>query len=203
MMMSNNPTPIVRKAPSDDPRVLRSTHALGAALVELMIEEKFENITVQRILDRAGVGRSTFYTHFRNKHDVLHSSYEQMFAWLEHKLDDPSPTGVRVAPVAEFATHVLEAGSFVEALRSAGQLQEMSVLGIDFFARMIERRIKPVAGTKPPIPASLVARMLSGALMEMVEWSAEHPLSTTPFRMDATFHALARTWLVRASYETA
>ena len=50
-----------------DRRILRTRDTLGDALVELMHEKPFEEITVQEILDRAGVGRSTFYTHYPDK----------------------------------------------------------------------------------------------------------------------------------------
>lgn len=201
--MSNTSPSTVRKAASADPRVIRSTHALGAALVALMLEEKFNNITVQSILDRAGVGRSTFYAHFRNKQDVLHSSYEQMFAWLEQKLDQPSPVGARIVPVAEFLMHIGDAGPLVDALRSSGQLQHISDLTVGFLARMIERHITALAGTTPAVPAPLVSRMLAGALMEMVGWWGDHQSTMTHTQMDATFHGLARTLLRRASYEVA
>lgn len=199
--MPNKPAKTVRKTSPADPRVKRSTHALGAALVELMLEENFDSITVQSILDRAGVGRSTFYSHYRNKNDVLHSSYERMFEWLEEKLDDPSPVGARVVPVAEFVQHLGDARQFVDALRAAGQMRELSDLGVDFLARMVERHIRPIEGTNPTVPAALVSRMLAGALMEMVEWHDHHNTVTSPQQLDATFHSLAGTWLRSASYE--
>jgi AcrR family transcriptional regulator len=199
--MSNKSPLLVRKAQPQDPRVRRSTHALGAALVELMLERDFGSITVQSILDRAGVGRSTFYAHYRNKQDVLHSSYERMFAGLERLLDRPSAYGARLVPVAEFFSHVGEAGAVVDALRSAGQLEAMWDLGVAYVARMIERRIAAAPGTTPCLPPSLVARMLAGALMEMVQWWRDHQATWTPARMDLTFHELARATLRRASYE--
>lgn len=39
--------------------------------MELMVERGYERVTVQDILDRADVGRSTFYAHFRSKDDLL------------------------------------------------------------------------------------------------------------------------------------
>src|SRR5690606_20077435 len=74
--MSNKTQLRVRKVAASDPRIARTTHALGRALVDLIQEHNFDEITVQQILDRAGVGRTAFYAHYRNKEDVLHSSYE-------------------------------------------------------------------------------------------------------------------------------
>lgn len=112
-----------------------------------MVEEKFAEITVQKILDRAGVARSTFYAHFRNKNDVLHSRYEQMFAWLEQHLEEPSSRGVRVEPVAEFLLHIGDAARTVDALREAGQRRRCSnsqsaslrPSSSDAFVRYLER----------------------------------------------------------------
>ena len=44
----------------EDARVRRTRDALGDALVALMHEKPFDSITVQDVLDRANVGRSTF-----------------------------------------------------------------------------------------------------------------------------------------------
>jgi AcrR family transcriptional regulator len=47
------------------------------ALLELMQEESIDKVTVQQVLDRASVGRSTFYLHFRDKNDLLLSQLEK------------------------------------------------------------------------------------------------------------------------------
>ena len=66
-----------------DARSARTQRALGAALVELMLAQDFDAITVQDVLDGAGVGRSTFYSHFRSKEDLLLSDAERFFTLLE------------------------------------------------------------------------------------------------------------------------
>jgi len=43
-----------------------------------VIEKKYESITVQEILDRADVGRSTFYLHFRDKDELLASGLQNV-----------------------------------------------------------------------------------------------------------------------------
>jgi AcrR family transcriptional regulator len=65
-----------------DPRTVRTYQALSGALVDLMRTREFNEITVQDLLDRAGVGRATFYSHFRNKDDFLLTDLERMLAGL-------------------------------------------------------------------------------------------------------------------------
>lgn len=59
-----------------DRRVERTQQLLRAALLSLIEERGFEALTVQDIIDRANVGRATFYAHFENKEDLLVSGFE-------------------------------------------------------------------------------------------------------------------------------
>ena len=54
-----------------DRRTQRTRHQLGRALVGLVEEKRFDDITVQDVIDRADVGRSTFYAHYMDKDDLL------------------------------------------------------------------------------------------------------------------------------------
>jgi AcrR family transcriptional regulator len=65
-----------------DRRVQRTNQLLRAALVSLIQEKGYENITVQNIIDRANVGRATFYAHFENKEHLLVSGFEDLRALL-------------------------------------------------------------------------------------------------------------------------
>jgi hypothetical protein len=50
-----------------DRRIRRTQKALHDALISLVFEKNYDSITVQEILDRADVGRATFYAHFESK----------------------------------------------------------------------------------------------------------------------------------------
>lgn len=54
-----------------DERTRRTRTRLSNALVALILEKPIDKLTVQEVLDRAGVGRSTFYLHFRDKDDLF------------------------------------------------------------------------------------------------------------------------------------
>jgi len=61
-----------------DRRVSKTKRALHEALVALIRERDYEDIAIQEILDRANVGRSTFYTHYRDKDELLVSCIHDM-----------------------------------------------------------------------------------------------------------------------------
>ncbi|MGE6663658.1 TetR/AcrR family transcriptional regulator [Paenibacillus xylanexedens] len=70
--------------PKEDLRVKRTHKHLYNALLELMETQPFENITVKQICDLAMVHRTTFYTHFNDKYDLLSNTLRQI---AEEELD--------------------------------------------------------------------------------------------------------------------
>src|SRR4026209_1820196 len=91
-----------------DARVRRTRDALGDALVALMQEKPFDTITVQDVLDRAKAGRSTFYTHYSGKDELLMSDAEEFFESVAILLSVRGDTSDRVFPVREFFGHIVE-----------------------------------------------------------------------------------------------
>lgn len=61
-----------------DRRVQRTRELLRSAMVSLIQEKGFEALTVQDIIDRANVGRSTFYSHFKGKDDLMKGSIDML-----------------------------------------------------------------------------------------------------------------------------
>lgn len=68
-----------------DRRVQRTIQLLHESLLSLIQEKGFEALTVQDILDRANLGRATFYAHFDNKEDLLLSGFEHLRATLREQ----------------------------------------------------------------------------------------------------------------------
>ena len=66
-----------------DRRVQKTRQALQKAFLELIVEKDFESITVQDILDKANVGRSTFYAHYQDKGELLHSCFNSFHKVME------------------------------------------------------------------------------------------------------------------------
>ncbi len=76
-----------------DRRVRRTRELLRSALTSLILEKGYERITVQDILDRADVGRSTFYAHYRDKDDLLMSGFEDIRSVLAGEMHSAEMAG--------------------------------------------------------------------------------------------------------------
>ncbi|TJY43903.1 TetR/AcrR family transcriptional regulator [Cohnella pontilimi] len=75
-----------------DPRVARTRRLLMDTLTELIVEEGYDAITIREIVRKAGVNRSTFYLHFRDKQDILTHMQEDILNGLAHSLNYPTYT---------------------------------------------------------------------------------------------------------------
>ena len=57
-----------------DRRIARTRQDVVAAFRALLFERGYARVTVRGIIERANIGRSTFYEHFQNKEEVLHET---------------------------------------------------------------------------------------------------------------------------------
>ena len=73
------------KARAVDRRIQRTRQLLHGSLMVLIQEKGFEALSVQDIIDRANVGRATFYAHFDSKEDLLASGIENLRESLKER----------------------------------------------------------------------------------------------------------------------
>ncbi|OEU91355.1 TetR/AcrR family transcriptional regulator [Streptomyces oceani] len=75
-----------------DPRVRRSERALQIAVLDLVGERDLESITIADITRRAGVGRATFYLHYKDRDDALLAAVEESVAEVARRAAQCCPT---------------------------------------------------------------------------------------------------------------
>ena len=187
-MSRNAPSPIEKV----DRRVRRTRDRLGDALVELIQERPFDSITVQHVLDRAGVGRSTFYSHYRDKDDLFLSDVDEFFSHMATMLSRRADASERLAPVQELFAHVADARPFYAALVDSGRIHDVLELGREHFARGIEARLAARAGSRSAGAgdAAAVAHAAAGALLSLLTWWIDRGMPGSPERMDVLFHRM-------------
>jgi AcrR family transcriptional regulator len=181
----------VKSHPKTDRRILRTRDALGDALVALMHEKSFDEITVQEVLDRAGVGRSTFYVHYRDKDDLFLSDAEDFFESFSSVLKRQGASPKRLVPVREFFAHVRDAREFHAVLVSSGKMNDVRVLGLGFLARSIEERLQTAGVELEPARRSAQAHAMAGSLFSLLDWWMDRGMKADPKEMDELFHGMA------------
>jgi len=178
-----------------DRRILRTRNMLGDALIALLQEREFDDITVQDVLDRAGVGRSTFYAHYRDKEDLFLSDVEEFFERICTVLGRQKASPKRLLPVREVFAHIREMHEFYEGVARSGKMNDVHALGRGHFARSIEERLQ-LAGVKmEPALRSAQAYALAGSFFSLLDWWVDKGMKGDPKEMDALFHRMAWTGL--------
>ena len=191
-MSKNVHLPLAASQKKTDARVRRTRDALGDALVALMQEKPFETITVQDVLDRAQVSRSTFYAHYSDKDDLLMSDAEEFFESISMALSVHEDKSDRVFPVMEFFVHLSDVQPFYKALVKSGKFQENMELARGHFARGIERRLSELPRGKsiPPHQLPAIAFTHAGALLSLLMWWLDRGMRESPAEMDELFHRM-------------
>lgn len=88
-----------------DRRQQKSQNAIIEAFCDLLKEKNYHKITVQEIIDRADVGRSTFYSHFETKDVLLIKICEDLF---EHIFTTTAHNHMEQADQAQTKTAVID-----------------------------------------------------------------------------------------------
>ncbi len=175
-----------------DARVTRTRDRLGDALIELLTAKPFDEVTVQEVLTLAGVSRSTFYAHYRDKNDLFLSDVDDFFAQMSTLLTQRGDPSARVAAVTELFSHVAQARHIYTVMVESGRMHEVTELGQAHFARGIEERLARGrrAGALPREQRVALAQGLAGALFALlISWVRQGAV-VAPKQMDELFHSL-------------
>jgi AcrR family transcriptional regulator len=170
-----------------DRRVQRTRKLLQDALMSMMIEKGYEATTVQDIIDRANVGRSTFYAHFTDKRMLLASRLEDLRALLAERQQ-------RALGNLGFSLPMLEHAREHQTLYQAIVGRESGA----FVLRRIQRTIADLAGVdlkalgvaRSPEQRELAAQFVAGAFMSVLTWWLERGARLPPQEVDAIFRRL-------------
>ena len=61
----------------------KTKQAIEDAMVRLLAEQPFDQITTVKLAEIAGISRSSFYTHYKDKYDMIDHYQSNLFGNLE------------------------------------------------------------------------------------------------------------------------
>ena len=177
-----------------DRRIARTRNACLEALTSLALERAYETITVQDILDRANIGRSTFYSHFRDKDELLVSGFEQFRQLIEEHdrgiQRKPGKPAGKYDPAVFFFQHAAQHHRLYK-----------SMIGSEIMQSYLYKLITQVAGghiqhlippqKKTPVPPTVITHFLVSSFLAILTWWVNHDLPCSPEEAWEMFHRLA------------
>lgn len=185
-----------------DRRVQRTRQLLQDAIVALIQEKGYEAVTVQDIIDRANLGRATFYAHFHDKQDLLLSGFENVRAAFEHqqqelpaKQGQPSPTPWDLSQV--WFQHAQSSRNLYKALvgKPGGDL--VAVQLHQYLSALLREHLGlPATPTKGNLsqtePAEMVIYWTISSLLALTTWWLDHDLPYTAEQINQLFRQLTQ-----------
>lgn len=161
-----------------DRRVERTRECLRRALIALLAERPWDEISVQDICERADVGRSTFYLHYEHKEALLAAGLDGLRAYLSG-----AGAGTPFGFIDGLVAHVDEQRLVFRSIigrRSGHTVQRL-------FRDMIESLVKDdLADSRlPEMERHLAARYVTGGLVEALALWIDTPSGWTAAQMVA------------------
>ena len=180
------------KSKKADRRTSRTRSSLSSALVELVEEKRFDDITVQDVIDRADVGRSTFYSHFRDKEDLFQKDWERFLDMLAQQIDWDQAGQASFIPVVFLFRHLQEVQTFYKGLVRSRMTDSIFKSGVSYLSRQIETALTVRLRDKPTptIPIPILSHYLASELFTLLQWWLDQKMPYPPERMDEIFHEL-------------
>jgi AcrR family transcriptional regulator len=176
-----------------DRRVRRTRDRLHAALIPLILEKGYDAVTIQDLLDRADVGRTTFYAHYRDKDDLLVAGLGHLRAFLrEHQRAALASAGDdRVLGFSRaMFEHADEQRPLFRAIigRRAGTIVMHHVRRI--FADLVRDDVAALAPDGAQVPIEVLVEYTVGALTSILTWWLDRRNRLTAAEADALFRRL-------------
>jgi len=185
-----------RSVESDDRRVLRTRRALTEALIALILERGWDGFGIQELCQRADVGRSTFYTHFADKEDVVGAGFEDLRRALRAQRQAGGGSGRPLDFSRGLLDHAHEHRRLFQALIGRRSWHLVQRKFRELVTGLVREDLAPLVPAGPRRDGTVA--FLAGGFLDLLIWSLEAKGSHSPEEVDALFRELAAPVLAAA-----
>jgi len=190
-----------------DRRIVRTREVLRDALISLILEKGYDAITVNDIVARANIARSTFYAHHGSKESVLLDGIGALREYLTKAQRETQAAGSasveRLGFSSAFFLHVNSHRDLYHALMG----DRGGVVMINAFRQMLSRLVRrelvgitPAGAKGTQVPLDAVVRFTTDALMGILIWWVEAKPSLSPEEANRIFRQLIEPALTASGY---
>ncbi len=183
-----------------DRRVQRTLPLLQEALFHLIIERGYERITIADITERANLGRTTFYLHYRDKEDLLQESIKALLHDLHLDVEFEAEESCTFPMVStRIFQHVARRQQLYQAmLKEAGPTRTLEDVMRTYFTELCQRFLPGdllKTGNLSSVSNEIIAVHAAGSLLGLLSWWLNHEVSLSAEDMGTIYCQLMATSL--------
>ena len=170
---------------------MRTRRILSEALTALIVEQGYEKTTVQDIIDRANVGRSTFYAHFIDKDALLRSGFDH----LRDELSKKEISGKESWEVAlDLFQHAGNHYPLYKAMVGKPSWDMIRQYAHTFLVALIRDYLKPKISAKKKtiLPLDIVVEYIVSSFLALLTWWLAHNMPYSAEQMTEMFKGLTK-----------
>ncbi len=181
-----------------DRRQRKTRDAVFRAFTELIGKYAYSQITVQKIIDVANIGRTTFYTHFETKDTLLKALCEDLFGHILTGAGAvcPLPTLTQEDnDYRAFVTHILyhladRREAFTRLLASDSRDLFLRYFKEELYRRLAALWLNEAAAPPPGVPADYLLNHFTSSFVESLDWWIRRGMRETPETVTEYFAAV-------------
>jgi AcrR family transcriptional regulator len=179
----------------EDRRINRTRKALQAALLELMVEKGYDAVTVQDVIDRADVGRSTFYAHFQDKEDLFLQGFEILKEQIEEKLDGIPLANANPWDLSLMMFEHVEGQEHLYKALTGNQAGNIAMNHIQkYLTEIVQSHLNQNLPMKNDnrIPLDILAHFIVSSFLSLLTWWLDTHSNYSPGEMNEIFRRLTQ-----------
>lgn len=180
----------MKTKPVTDRRVLRTRRTLRDALIQLILKRGWDEVSVQDICAQADVGRSTFYTHFADKEELLLSGFDDLRTAL--RAQHAPNAGATAGPLAFAGAMIVHASENLRLFRALVGRRSALAVQTQFRRVVVDLVREDLARSAPNAPQlEALTHYLAGAFIELLSWWLDTRAGLEAAQLEALFHSLS------------
>lgn len=165
-----------------DRRMEKTRKAILDAFYKLISKMDYAKISVQKIIDEANIGRSTFYQHFETKDDLLKNMctdlFEHIFKHDVHK--HCSELVVFDNTFKEKITHILNHLLEIKKVLKGILSSESEKIFLQYFRKYLDQIVLTIKFKECDVPLKFLQNHISGSFIELIKYWVKNDFEETP-----------------------
>lgn len=173
-----------------DRRSRRTRRLLQDALIELILQRGYRNLTIQDVTAQADIGYRTFFRHYQSLDELLRDVVGETLEELDRRLDlyrpEANPEGVMQRKGAGLFAFARER----EAIFRVLLLDDHVRFALQPLLDSARKRVQAALPPQDKVPADALAHHLVVSTLALLRWWLENDFPQPPERMGEIFFNL-------------